>query len=138
MGLHDEKKKTDEKIANKTIKLYRVQVIWEAMLCNLHKNPESKGSLVVRCPFAASILSFSHSLGKENNFNKFSQSDIQHLGEPYDYGSIMHYGPKAFSKNGLATIVALKHGGNQMGQRTALSANDIRQINQLYKCPQSE
>ncbi|KAJ7384938.1 Meprin A subunit beta [Desmophyllum pertusum] len=36
--------------------------------------------------------------GKESNFDKFGQGQIQHLGEPYDYGSIMHYGPDSFSK----------------------------------------
>ena len=77
-------------------------------------------------------------LGKENNFDKFGHGQIQHLGEPYDYGSIMHYGPKSFSRNGRSTIVGLKTGADKMGQRDGLSANDIRQINQLYKCPNSK
>ena len=77
-------------------------------------------------------------LGKESNFDKFGHGEIQHLGEPYDYGSIMHYGPKAFSSNGRSTIVGLKTGANQMGQRNGFSANDIRQINKLYKCPTSK
>ena len=50
----------------------------------------------------------------------------------------MHYGPKSFSSNGRPTIVTLKSGGSKIGQRQALSANDIRQINKLYKCPTSE
>ncbi|KAL9975855.1 hypothetical protein ACROYT_G013067, partial [Oculina patagonica] len=74
-------------------------------------------------------------LGKESNFDKFGQGQIQHLGESYDYGSIMHYGPKAFSRNGRSTIVGLKSSANQMGQRKGFSANDVRQINKLYKCP---
>ena len=77
-------------------------------------------------------------LGKENNFDKFGHGQIQDLGEPYDYGSIMHYGPKSFSRNGRSTIVGLKTGADQMGQRNELSANDIRQINKLYKCPNSK
>lgn len=74
--------------------------------------------------------------GRENNFDKFRADEIQHLGEPYDYGSIMHYGSKAFSKNGQPTILVLKQGArDNIGQRSKLSDNDIRQINKLYKCP---
>ena len=74
--------------------------------------------------------------GKEDNFDKFSAEEIQHLGEPYDYGSIMHYGSKTFSKNDQPTILALKKGGEEkIGQRNDLSDNDVRQINKLYKCP---
>ena len=50
----------------------------------------------------------------------------------------MHYGPKSFTRNGRATIVGLKTGADKMGQRKELSANDIRQINKLYKCPKSK
>ena len=78
------------------------------------------------------------SLGKENNFDKFGHGEIQDLGEPYDYGSILHYGPNSFSRNGRSTIVGLKTGADKMGQRSVLSANDIRQINKLYKCPNSK
>lgn len=47
-------------------------------------------------------------LGTEGNFKK--QNDINSLGEPYDYGSVMHYGPTFFSKNGKPTIEQLKKG----------------------------
>lgn len=78
---------------------------------------------------------FFYSTDRENNFDKFAQGKILHLGEPYDYGSIMHYGTHAFSSNAKPTIITLQTGGAQIGQREALSANDIRQINKLYKCP---
>lgn len=80
-------------------------------------------------------VNFYFSADRENNFDKFAQDRILHLGEPYDYGSIMHYGTHAFSSNGQPTIATLQTGGAQIGQREALSANDIRQINELYKCP---
>jgi hypothetical protein len=48
----------------------------------------------------------------------------------YDYGSIMHYPRKAFSKNGEDTIVP-KH-GDAIGQREGLSAGDIAAVKQLY------
>ena len=74
----------------------------------------------------------------EHNFQKFNQGEIQHLGEPYDYGSIMHYGATSFSYNDKPTIIALKPGATRMGQRENLSINDLRQINKLYKCKTSE
>jgi len=40
----------------------------------------------------------------ENNFFAFSASIISSFGVPYDYGSVMHYGPYAFSWNGQRTI----------------------------------
>jgi len=43
--------------------------------------------------------------GKENNFNKYSSDVITHFGIPYDFDSVMHYGPTGFSINGQPTIV---------------------------------
>ncbi|MFF5209604.1 M12 family metallopeptidase [Streptosporangium sp. NPDC000396] len=52
----------------------------------------------------------------------------------YDFGSIMHYGPTAFTGNGQPTIVpkvALPP-GVVMGQRDRLSAGDIAGVHALY------
>ncbi|WP_052518482.1 M12 family metallopeptidase [Archangium violaceum] len=48
----------------------------------------------------------------------------------YDYGSIMHYGPYDFSKNGLPTIVPLQN--VVIGQRTVLSSGDTASIRLIY------
>lgn len=48
----------------------------------------------------------------------------------YDYASIMHYPPKAFSSNGEDTIVTL--GGELVGQRMGLSDGDVAAVVELY------
>lgn len=67
--------------------------------------------------------------GTESNFNQHI-SDGDDLGG-YDYGSIMHYGAYAFSKNGQRTIVQLQ-GGPTIGQRNELSAGDIAAVHAMY------
>ncbi len=54
---------------------------------------------------------------------------------PYDFGSIMHYDPYAFTKNKKATIVTKMAIPSDivMGQRKALSDCDIQAINNAYK-----
>ncbi|VDN21201.1 unnamed protein product, partial [Gongylonema pulchrum] len=39
-----------------------------------------------------------------DQFDKYSTTIIDELGAPYDYASVMHYAPTAFSKNGQPTI----------------------------------
>lgn len=41
------------------------------------------------------------------NFNKQLPSAVLLLDLPYEYGSVMHYGNDAFTKNGLPTIIPL-------------------------------
>ncbi|CAF0955550.1 unnamed protein product [Brachionus calyciflorus] len=71
--------------------------------------------------------------GMEYNFNKYSTDQIDYLGMAYDYDSIMHYGSKAFSKNGQLTIVS-KNPNAKIGQRETLSLMDITEIRTFYKC----
>lgn len=69
---------------------------------------------------------------EEDHKYNFDQhlSDGQDFGD-YDYQSIMHYGPLAFSKNGQPTIVPLMI-GVEIGQRNHLSAKDIAAIEAMY------
>lgn len=72
--------------------------------------------------------------GKASNFFKHVSDGID-IGT-YDYGSIMHYGKTAFSKNGFNTInIKMPPGTSStvIGQRTGLSYKDIRAINYLYR-----
>lgn len=57
-------------------------------------------------------------------------TDGKDFGE-YDYQSIMHYGPMAFSKNGQQTIIPLVDGA-EIGQRTHLSEKDLAAIKAMY------
>ncbi|XP_041631710.1 seminal metalloprotease 1-like [Drosophila kikkawai] len=74
--------------------------------------------------------------GREHNFAKLDSSKYGNYDQPYDYGSLLHYAPYAFSKNGEPTIVALNpEGQSQMGQRVKMSEVDINRLNTMYKCP---
>ncbi|WP_052333967.1 M12 family metallopeptidase [Neolewinella persica] len=82
--------------------------------------------------------------GYENNFIKYQAGTINNHGT-YDYGSIMHYPEKAFTKNGGATIrikTPPAAPGTIIGQRLSLSQGDIAGINDLYPnasfCGESE
>ncbi|XP_072379094.1 hatching enzyme 1.2-like [Diabrotica undecimpunctata] len=73
--------------------------------------------------------------GMENNFHK-TRNDVN-FGQPYDYESILHYNPKAFTTNGNYTIVPKdKTLIRNMGQRIGLSKIDIAKINLMYNCPE--
>ncbi|CAG9534165.1 unnamed protein product [Cercopithifilaria johnstoni] len=43
--------------------------------------------------------------GMQGQFEKYDHGIIDFLGAEYDYDSIMHYGPRAFSRNGQPTLV---------------------------------
>ena len=78
--------------------------------------------------------------GQEYNFDVLSPDDVDPLGLPYDYNSIMHYARNTFSKSVyLDTIQPLGVKENErmeIGQRLKLSKGDIAQANLLYKCAQ--
>lgn len=76
--------------------------------------------------------------GQEYNFNKLTVEEVNSLGLPYDYESIMHYARNTFSKGTyLDTILPVEILGKKrpdIGQRLKLSEGDVSQANLLYKC----
>lgn len=72
-------------------------------------------------------------LNAKSNFKTYSRFEISQQGTPYDYASVMHYAPTAFSKNGMATIVP-RDPFATIGQRIGMSEGDIARINVMYKC----
>lgn len=72
-------------------------------------------------------------LDKMINFNKYSDAILDTLNTTYDYESIMHYGPTAFSVNNETTIEPLQL-NIKIGQRYYLSAIDIQEIQLYYNC----
>lgn len=80
--------------------------------------------------------------GQEHNFNKLTTDDVDTLGQPYDYGSIMHYSENTYSKHmpslkKFAIETKADKNGHRpsIGQRDKLSPSDIQQTNKLYNCP---
>jgi len=70
-----------------------------------------------------------------DNFEKVNARRFSNFGTSYDYYSLMHYSPTAFSKNGKRTIIPKDtRYGDIIGQRVGLSAGDANRINNMYKC----
>ncbi|KAJ8318436.1 hypothetical protein KUTeg_003527 [Tegillarca granosa] len=77
--------------------------------------------------------------GQEYNFNKLTESEVNSLGQTYDYGSIMHYARNTFARaTYVDTILPRKKPDMiirpEIGQRVRLSPGDIAQANKLYQC----
>ncbi|KAI6214686.1 Zinc metalloproteinase [Aphelenchoides besseyi] len=78
----------------------------------------------------------------KGQFLKEQPVDVDNGGVPYDYGSIMHYRSKAFSRyDDLFTLnTFISDYQRTIGQRDQLSFNDIRLMNTIYcrdTCPKS-
>jgi len=57
------------------------------------------------------------------------------VGKDYDFQSIMHYDRKAFTKNGMDTIVRIDNPSENLGTPgKTLSPLDIAELNALYDC----
>ncbi|XP_063589619.1 zinc metalloproteinase nas-13-like [Penaeus indicus] len=80
--------------------------------------------------------------GYHHNFIRLGNKRATTLGVDYNYASVMHYSPKAFSKNKKKlTIVPKKNYDKNiklMGQRKGPALSDLEKINKLYKCKETE
>ncbi|GFR04679.1 zinc metalloproteinase nas-13 [Trichonephila clavata] len=72
--------------------------------------------------------------GQTHNFAKYTDGRLHHLNEPYDYDSIMHYGPYDFTKFRNRPTILPKQRNALIGQRQGFSQTDVRKINKLYQC----
>lgn len=69
------------------------------------------------------------------NFKKLNPLEASNFGTNYDYMSIMHYERKAFTKNGLDTMIPkdLKY-LSKIGHMRGMTKGDAKRINNMYKC----
>ncbi|OWA50040.1 putative Zinc metalloproteinase nas-4 [Hypsibius exemplaris] len=74
----------------------------------------------------------------QDNFAKVDQRLVGIYDAPYDYGSVMHYGPNFFAVNYTNPTIIPKKPTNVLGQRTRLSDADAMKINKLYHCENYE
>uniref|UniRef100_A0A914URD6 Metalloendopeptidase n=1 Tax=Plectus sambesii TaxID=2011161 RepID=A0A914URD6_9BILA len=84
------------------------------------------------------VLSQNIQNGKLHDFNKYGLDFIDHLGQPYDYYSIMHYEGTAFTKSGAETIrpvASARAKGIKLERRTEMSPIDIKKLNIMAGCP---
>ena len=60
--------------------------------------------------------------------------------QPYDFGSVMHFGKFEFSRFPQAMTIHPKYpyGDKNIGQRESLSEIDIKKVNAMYNCPSTD
>ena len=78
-------------------------------------------------------------LSLDHSFNFDKQMDARTFGLPYDYASLMHYEPTAFSINGEPTITPKKAGVEFLSNAKktddqVFSELDIKTVRILYSC----
>ncbi|EGT43212.1 CBN-NAS-33 protein [Caenorhabditis brenneri] len=72
--------------------------------------------------------------GLEGQFDKRSWSEVNEYSLPYDYGSVMHYGPKSFSRSSTLNTVEPVDAAfiNTIGNRVEPSFLDLKLLNTAF------
>ncbi|XP_041356007.1 uncharacterized protein LOC121373424 [Gigantopelta aegis] len=97
-------------------------------LIHEHQRPDRDDYIVIRYENA--------SPGTLWDFEKRTWSSVHNYSVPYDYESVMHYGPKAFSRDGVKETILTKDARFQktIGKVTELSFYDTKVVNLMYNC----
>ena len=75
-------------------------------------------------------------IDEKRSYDKISKEKYLDLGTPYDYDSILHYGPRYNAINIIfETIVPLKY-PYHIARIATLSKIDIEEIKKYYECDQ--
>ncbi|OWF36457.1 high choriolytic enzyme 1-like [Mizuhopecten yessoensis] len=70
-----------------------------------------------------------------HNFQKFTEQVTNNRNTPYDYESLMHYGPNAFTTNGAPTLRTLDASyQDRIGGFQEISRYDAMAISNMYNC----
>lgn len=74
--------------------------------------------------------------GYHGNFAKYTFDEVSIEDVPYDYESVMHYGPTGFVNPPGDTSIDPKipYFADVIGQRKDFSRNDVQKINHMYGC----
>uniref|UniRef100_A0A8B9QSW8 Metalloendopeptidase n=1 Tax=Anas platyrhynchos TaxID=8839 RepID=A0A8B9QSW8_ANAPL len=72
-------------------------------------------------------------------FDKHNDSFLDDLNTPYDYESVLHYGPYSFNINSNVPSITTKipEFNEIIGQRLDLSRIDLLKLNRMYNCTSS-
>ncbi|XP_058961884.2 nematocyst expressed protein 6-like isoform X1 [Pocillopora verrucosa] len=72
--------------------------------------------------------------GAASQFEKADPNEVDYRGEPYDYGSIMHYSKYQGNNRPNAMTMEPIKANAEIGQRKSPSKSDIRQARLMYGC----